>query len=51
MFLFSNIPPPPQPPPKRYIREDVPKEDLYIGIKYGSVIFILIGVILTLILM
>ncbi len=23
MFMFSNIPPPPQPPGKRYIAEDV----------------------------
>lgn len=27
MFLFTNIPPPPHPPPKRYIREDLIKED------------------------
>ncbi len=50
MFLFSNIPPPPQPPPKRYIREDIPKEDLYIGVKYGSVIFIFICIVLALLL-
>jgi hypothetical protein len=50
MFLFTNIPPPPHPPPRRYIREDICKEDLYIGVKYGAVIFILIGIVLTLML-
>lgn len=44
------IPPPPQPPPRRHIREDIPKEDLYIGVKYGSVIFIFICIVLTLVL-
>ena len=45
MFLFSNIPPPPQPPPKRYIREDIKAGAVY-WIKGVIIGLITIGILM-----